>query len=318
MFMKRFSNSLLKNAVVPAALLVLMFASACKKDANSVNPVADQATKVKTDAIGVSGPKGVCYVEVNNNDIRDVGKYKLSTGQQLFDIAIIFAANINYNTTTQQAVLYYNTQVTNVLNNKATYIQSLQAKGIKVLLSILGNHQGAGISNFPSQAAATAFAQQLSNAVTTYGLDGIDFDDEYADYGTNGTGQPNSSSFVYLVTALRQLMPTKIISFYNYGPASSYLTYNGVTVGSKVNYSWNAIYGTYSVPNVPGLTAANLGPAAIDIQRTSASTAASLATQTVNNNYGIYLYYNLPDADSHTYLTSVSNKLYGKATTYNP
>jgi hypothetical protein len=318
MFMKRFSNSLLKNAAVPAALLVLMFTSACKKDASSANPAATPAAKVKTDAIGVSGPKGVCYVEVNNNDIRDVGKYKLSTGQQLFDIAIIFAANINYNTTTQQAVLYYNTQVTNVLNNKATYIQSLQAKGIKVLLSVLGNHQGAGISNFPSQAAATAFAQQLSNAVTTYGLDGIDFDDEYADYGTNGTGQPNSSSFVYLVTALRQLMPSKIISFYYYGPASSYLTYNGVTVGSKVNYSWNAIYGSYSVPNVPGLSAANLGPAAIDIQSTSSSTAASLATQTVNNNYGIYLYYNLPDADSHTYLTSVSNKLYGKATTYTP
>lgn len=295
----------------------LLITAACKKDhAPAPADPGASSSKLHTDAIGVAGPKTVCYVEVNSNDIRNVGNYTLSTGEQLFDIGIIFAANINYNTTTQKAELYFNPQVTNVLNNKATYIQSLQAKGIKVLLSILGNHQGAGISNFPSQAAANDFAQLLSNAVTTYGLDGIDFDDEYADYGTNGTGQPNDSSFVYLVTALRNLMPGKIISFYFYGPAASRLSYNGVTVGSKVNYSWNAIYGTYSVPNVPGLTAANLGPAAIDIQSTSSSTAASLATQTVNNNYGIYLSYNLPNTDVHTYLSSVSNALYGKPTVY--
>lgn len=295
----------------------LMFTAACKKDLAPVRQ-ADNNTKSKlgTNAIGVSGPKGVCYVEVNNNDIRNVGNYTLSTGQQLFDVAIIFAANINYNTTTQKAELFFNPQVTNVLSNASTYIQPLQAKGIKVMLSILGNHQGAGISNFPSQAAAQDFAQLLSNAVTTYGLDGIDFDDEYADYGNNGTGQPNSSSFVYLVTALRQLMPTKLISFYFYGPASSRLSFNGVTVGSKVDYSWNAIYGSYSVPNVPGLAKSNLGPAAIDIQSTSSTTAASLATQTVNNAYGIYLYYNLPNTDVHTYLTSVSNKLYGTSTVY--
>ena len=314
-----FNVSLTKNLTVLFGSLMLMTA-ACKKDqapAPLTSSKSNNASKTGTNAIGVSGPKGVCYVEVNNNDIRNVGNYYLSTGQQLFDIAIIFAANINYNTTTQKAELFFNTQVTNVLSNKATYIQPLQAKGIKVLLSILGNHQGAGICNFPDQASAQAYAQILSNAVTTYGLDGIDFDDEYADYGTNNTGQPNSSSFVYLVTALRQLMPNKIISFYDYGPAASRLSFNGVTVGSKVDYSWNAIYGTYSVPNVPGLAAANLGPAAIDIQSTSASTAASLATQTVNNNYGVYLYYNLPNADTHTYLTSVSNALYGKATTFN-
>jgi hypothetical protein len=304
---------------IPAMLLgvSLLLAAGCKKDlAPAPNPGNTSASKLGTNAIGVSGPKGVCYVEVNNNDIRNVGNYTLSTGQQLFDVAIIFAANINYNTTTQKAELFFNPQVTNVLSNASTYIQPLQAKGIKVMLSILGNHQGAGITNFPTQAAAQDFAQLLSNAVTTYGLDGIDFDDEYADYGTNGTGQPNSSSFVYLVTALRQLMPTKLISFYYYGPAASRLSFNGVTVGSKVDYSWNAIYGSYSVPNVPGLAKSNLGPAAIDIQSTSATTAASLATQTVSNSYGIYLYYNLPNTDVHTYLSGISNNLYGKATVY--
>lgn len=317
--MNRKSNFLRKSALASAAFL-LLFASACKKESSSSNGnSASNPSAVggpKTNAIGTAGPKGVCYVEVNSNDIRNVGKYTLTNGSQLFDIGIIFAANINYNTTTQTAQLYFNPQVTNVLSNKATYIQPLQNKGIKVLLSILGNHQGAGFCNFPTQAAAQAFAQQLSNAVTTYGLDGIDFDDEYADYGTNGTGQPNSSSFVYLVTALRQLMPTKIISFYFYGPAASRLSFNGVTVGSKVNYSWNAIYGSYSVPNVAGLAKSNLGPAAIDVTSTSVSTATNLATQTVNNAYGIYLYYNLPNTDSHTYLSSISTALYGFNTVF--
>jgi len=297
----------------------LLFMQSCKKDAAITNSNLKNSPNIKgqKSLATKTGPMTVCYVEVNSNNILDVGKYTLSSnGANVFDIGIIFAANINYDTTADTAQLYFNTQVTNVLNNAATQIKPLQNQGIKVELCILGNHQGAGICNFPTQSAAQHFAVLLANAVNQYGLDGIDFDDEYADYGTNGTGQPNASSFVYLVTALRNLMPTKIISFYFYGPAASRLSYNGVTVGSQVNYSWNAIYGTYSVPNVPGLTAANLGPAAIDIQSTSSSTAASLATQTVNNNYGIYLYYNLPNSDVHTYLSSVSNALYGKSTVY--
>lgn len=305
-----------RKTVTVFLLTIACLTYSCKKDLQEKDVIPNDDEKA-LNAVGVSGPKSVVYVEVNSNDFANVGKYSLATGQPLFDIGIIFAANINYNTSTQTAQLFFNPQVTTVLNNRATTIQPLQAKGIKVLLSILGNHQGAGFCNFPSQAAAQAFAQQLSNAVTTYGLDGIDFDDEYADYGTNGTGQPNASSFVYLVTALRALMPTKIISFYYYGPAASRLSYNGVTVGSKVNYSWNAIYGTWSVPNVPGLTAANLGPAAVNITSTSSSTAASLATQTVNNNYGIYLTYNLPNNDVSSYLSSFSNILYGQPTVYN-
>lgn len=308
-----------KNAIVLLLATITLLAYSCKKGLpeNTTEAPNSPDDEIALNAVGVSGPKTVVYVEVNSNDFSNVGKYSLATGQPLFDIGIIFAANINYNASTQAAYLYFNPQVTTVLNNRATTIQPLQNKGIKVLLSILGNHQGAGFCNFPNQAAAQAFAQQLANAVTTYGLDGIDFDDEYADYGVNGTGQPNASSFVYLITALRQLMPNKIISFYYYGPAASRLSYDGVTVGSQINYSWNAIYGTFSVPNVPGLTAASLGPAAINITATSASTAASLATQTVNGNYGIYLTYNLPNNDVSGYLSNVSNVLYGQPTVYN-
>jgi hypothetical protein len=263
-----------------------------------------------------SGPISVAYIEVNSNSMLSVGKYTLANGGgNVFDLAVIFAANINYNTSTKSAYLYYNPQVQSVLSNVASQIRPLQAKGIKVELSILGNHEGAGFANFPSQAAASAFAKQLSDAVTQYGLDGIDFDDEYADYGTNNTGQPNSSSFVYLVSALRQDMPNKLITMYAIGPASSSLSYGGTDITHDFNYAWNPWYGSWDVPSI-GLAKSQLSPAAVEIGGTSSSTAASLAQQTVSNGYGVFLTYNLDGSDEHSYISGFTQKLYGSAAVY--
>jgi hypothetical protein len=262
-----------------------------------------------------SGPITTAYIEVNNYSIADVGNYVLaSNGANVFDIGIIFAANINYNGSS--AYLYFNSQVQAALDNAVTEIAPLQAQGIKVLLSILGNHEGAGFANFPSQDAAAEFAEQLAGAVTTYGLDGIDFDDEYADYGTNGTAQPNAWSFPYLVQALRNDLPDKIISLYFIGPSSTTLSYDGIEVGSLLNYSWNPYYGTWEIPAVPGMTTAQLAPAAIEIDSTATSTATSLAQQTVSGGYGVYNTYNLPDGDASQYLSSFTQPLYGSDAVY--
>ncbi|MFC5721010.1 hypothetical protein ACFP1Z_12610 [Streptomyces gamaensis] len=62
---------------------------------------------------------------------------------------------------------------------------------------------------------------------------------------------------------------------------------------------------------MPGLPPAHLAPAAIDVQSTPASTAGSLARQTVDNGYGAYNTYNLPDSDVSQYLSSFTKPLYG-------
>ncbi len=264
------------------------------------------------------GPTSVAYVEVNNNSVRNVGKYTLANGGgNVFDVAVVFAANINYDTGTKAAYLHFNENVQRVLDNAATQIRPLQQKGIKVVLSVLGNHQGAGFANFPSQQQASAFARQLSDAVARYGLDGIDFDDEYADYGNNGTGQPNDSSFVHLVTALRANLPGKIISLYNIGPAASRLSYGGVDVSSMFDYAWNPYYGTWQVPRV-ALPKAKLSPAAVEIGRTSRSTAADLARRTVGEGYGVYLTYNLDGADRSADVSAFTRELYGSDAVYTP
>jgi hypothetical protein len=260
-------------------------------------------------------PTGICYVEVNNNNILNAGAYKLQTSNSyLFNVVNIFAANINYDTSRGRAYLYSNNNVTKVLTNADTYIKPLQQKGMKVVLTILGNHQGAGICNFPNREAAKDFALQLANTVNTYGLDGIDFDDEYSEYGKNGTGQPNDSSFVMLVQELKALLPDKIISFYYYGPAASRLSWNGSRVGDYVNYSWNAMYGTFSAPNVPPLTKAQISPAAVWMGNTSNSTTTSLATQTKNGGYGVFMWYDLHGTNETAQLSAGTQTLYGQPT----
>ena len=289
-------------------------AKAAKAAAPAAVAKAGHGARHSGSSAGKSGPVSVAYVEVNNNSMVNVGKYTLASGgANVFDIAVIFAANINYDGS--NAYLSFNPQVQSVLDNVATQVRPLQAQGIKVELSILGNHQGAGFANFPSQSAAAAFAQQLSNAVTQYGLDGIDFDDEYADYGTNGTGQPNASSFVYLIQALRNDMPNKLITMYDIGPAASSLTYGGTDVGPLFDYAWNPYYDSWNVPSI-NLPSSQLSPAAIDVTSTPSSDAASLAQQTVDGGYGVFMTYNLGASDIHDYISSFTNVLYGSSAVY--
>ncbi|MEU1388048.1 MULTISPECIES: endo-beta-N-acetylglucosaminidase H [unclassified Nonomuraea] len=284
--------------------------------ATTVGAALPTAAHAERRAAAKTGPLSVVYIEVNSESMTNVAKYTLARGgAQVFDIAVIFAANINYDGT--KAYLHCNENVQRVLDNVATEVRPLQQKGIKVLLSILGNHQGAGFANFPSQQAADAFAQELADVVTTYGLDGIDFDDEYVEYGNNGTGQPNAFSFVYLVQALRQKLPNKLITLYDIGPAADRLSYNGVSIANTFNYAWNPWYGTWSVPNGP-TSKSRLSPAAVSFTGTSSSTAAYLARRTVTEGYGVFLTYNLTSANTASYISAFTNKLYGSSAVYTP
>uniref|UniRef100_A0A942SZM7 GH18 domain-containing protein n=1 Tax=Neobacillus citreus TaxID=2833578 RepID=A0A942SZM7_9BACI len=288
------------------AAIAAMVAAPLVPSAATAAPTATSATK--------SGPTSIAYVEVNNDQLANVGRYQLANGANAFDVAIIFAANIDWNGS--KAVLYNNPNVQATLDGAATQIRPLQAKGIMVSLSILGNHQGAGIANFPTEAAAQDFASQVAATVTKYGLDGVDLDDEYSDYGVNGTPQPNQQSIGWLITALRAKLPGKLISFYDIGPASSALSSSSSTIGSKLDYAWNPYYGTYSAPSIPGLGKDRLSAAAVDIQNTAQSTAVSLAKRTKTDGYGVFMTYNLPDGNVSSYVSSMTQVLYGQAATY--
>lgn len=246
-----------------------------------------------------------CYVETNTTNPANFGYYTLADGSPLFDIGILFAANING--TPDQPVLSFNAQLQPVLDSGV--ISDIQAKGIKVTMSILGNHETAGIATLTS-AGVESFVNQLTTAVDQYGLDGLDFDDECS------TGTSNSACFVSLLSGVREALPDAILTMYCIGPAMNYLSYNGVDAGSLLDYAWNPYYGSYSAPQVPGMGKAGLSPAAVDIVQTPASTAASFASQTISDEYGVYMMYNLADGDQSTFLSAVSDQLYGQKTIY--
>lgn len=285
------------------------------------------AAAVALTAVAATGPaaadatvdeaKLAVYVEVNSNDLANVADYTLAdSGRPAVDLAMIFAANINYDG--QQAYLHLNERVTETLQDAENQIRPLQAQGTKVLLSVLGNHQGAGFANFTSFAAADAFAAQLEDAVTTYGLDGIDFDDEWTEYGANGTPQPNTQSFGWLATALRErLGPDKLITLYAIGPSYTTTDFTQFDVDGVLDHAWNPYYPTYDAPTVPGLDdRARLGAAAIDLSNTSAATAADFAQRTVADGYGVYVAYNLTATDQSAYLSGITQALKGEATVF--
>jgi hypothetical protein len=294
---------------------LLFVAVSCGKQANHALPAgtaSDAAAATKT------GPLSVVYIEVNTDNLLNPGCYTLSTGgAQFFDMVVIFAANINYSATLNKAVLYNNSNVENVLVNYKTYIQPLQAKGIKVLYSILGNHTGDGIANFTSRAAAKDFATQVADTVNAYGLDGVDFDDEYAEYGEHGSLPPaNDSSFVLLLSELRKQLPTKLLTLYAIGPAyTGTVSYQGQSMGSLLNYSWNPYYGTFSAPSISGMSKSQLSPAAVDFGSTSSGTSTSFAKQTVSGGYGVMMFYGLTSTSETSYLSGTSKALYGSGVT---
>lgn len=266
-------------------------------------------------ASGRSGPLTVAYVEVNSNELRNVGDYVLADGSNVFDVAIIFAANINHGPS--GAYLHLNPQVQATLDAAATQIRPLQDKGIKVTLSILGNHQAAGFANFPTRAAAEKFADEVAQVVRTYGLDGVDIDDEWVTYGAGGTPAANDSSAAWLVDALDAKLPQgSIISLYDIGATASTLRNAPASVIGKLDYIWNPYYGQFNVPDFAGVSTSRLGPAAVDISQTSSGTAARLASRTVSGGYGVFVTYNLTAGDHSSYVSSFTRALHGQDATY--
>ena len=88
-------------------------------------------------------------------------------------LSAFFAANINVDSKTGRVHVFCNDQVSFLLRNADKFIRPLQAKGIKVAMTILGNHDEAGMGNL-SEAAAKDFAKELKAYLDIYGLDGID------------------------------------------------------------------------------------------------------------------------------------------------
>lgn len=118
------------------------------------------------------------------------------SGTPYFDTAIIFAANINGKSENHPEI-YFNPQASELLNNSDS-IAKLHAKGIKVILTLLGNHQNAGWSCMTDESSAKGFANKIIETLERYNLDGVDIDDEYSKC------DPNDYSMIMIAKALKE------------------------------------------------------------------------------------------------------------------
>lgn len=125
--------------------------------------------------------RNVLYFEVNNTNPLNALEYVLEDGQMFFDAVILFAANINYNSSEDRVFLSNNPNVQALLDETDVYLQPLRKKGIKVYLGLLGNHDQSGLCQLSDWGAAE-WSKEVALAVKNYKLDGVNLDDEYSNY----------------------------------------------------------------------------------------------------------------------------------------
>lgn len=279
--------------------------------------------------------KNMVYIEVNNENPLNAGEYTLGDGNEpFFDIVSLFAANINLDKDGAPYVSL-NEQTAFVLHNADKIIRPLQEKGIKVHLSILGNHDDAGMRSL-SDEGAKAFAKELKAYADIYGLDGFDFDDEYSSYSKRGNEFKGSSPAVVrskeectperyanLMNECRQLMPKEsniALGIYWY-TGSDYPKSDNVAIKDIVDYAVYGLYGNFVNINLSDYPATMQAPYAITLAGASTNNGSPIGINSnpdyldrvKNENYGMFAFYNLNISRNATRVfNEMSEVIYGE------
>lgn len=162
----------------------------------------------------------IAYVETNDWDPRNLGNFLLADSKKpVFDIIVLFAANMTFNAVEGRRTITFNDKLTPIVENPEVYIRPLQDRGIKVLVDILPHHQGVGFANFQSYEEALAYAQDLKVWADKTGIDGWDVDEEYANYSVLPSYPRKSESWMWFAKAMKEVMPDKLLTLYDYGHA---------------------------------------------------------------------------------------------------
>ena len=304
----------MKRNLFFAATMLLAAAVSCQK----AEPLAetDAANAAVTRAYDMT-PKITIYVETNDVNPLNAGDYLLSDGTPYASIVELFASNIHAETVggIVRPTLYLNDKMTNLLENGGTekYIKPLQDKGIKVLLTVLGDWAGIGLANM-NDTQAEQFAKILAYAVEKYGLDGIGFDDEYANYSTALV----RGSFGNIITKLHGLMPAdKLITVFQYGNCGA--SQIDATAGALIDYVYTNFsrYNTYI--EVAGVTKAHYAPESINLGYIgNVSVYGDAAYEAAENGYGAIMHFNLrrtSDVNPLPLFKAIADGAYGETVT---
>jgi hypothetical protein len=233
---------------------------------------------------GPYGIKSVLYVEVKASNPLNAGRYVLKTsGKPLFDLVMLFGAGMGWTNKKPTVTLG---PAYGPLNDVNKYVRPLQQKGIKVLMGFLGATQNYSLDEIE------LISQQIKQIIVQYDLDGVNFDDEYQQYDGIVMPKQNDFSYTMLIKRCKELMPDKLVTLYDIGTRPKNV--GSVSPGDYLDYAWQAYYGSYGAPVIPGLTdKKKLGPGAFWIGNSGQSSSGTLASRTVTDGYGVLVYYDL-------------------------
>lgn len=292
---------------------MMMFS--CQK---AEEPVDSAMNGPQTRAYGDT-PVVAMYVETNGVNPLNAGDYELTDGTPFVGIVELFASNIEKTVVNgvTQPTLKLNDKMTRVLepdpNAPATtgyhkYVKPLQDKGIKVLLTVLGNWQDMGVANM-NDTQTTQFAQIVAYVVNRYNLDGVGFDDEYAGYTST-----NNTSYSQIIKKVRNLLPNKIITVFDWGNTDTL----DAEALAMIDYAYHGFFGTSFISS--GLVdKSRWSPMSLNLgynYNTYLSTIYNNALRAKNEGYGALMCFNLrrtSDVNSTNVFITMASAMYGQS-----
>ena len=174
--------------------------------------------------------KIINWIEVNNTNPLNMLQFETEDGRLLTDYVVLFAYNINYDREKGEVYVFSNPQCQYILDHYDEVIKPLRERGVKVILSILGNHDESGLAQL-SDLGARDFAQKVAAVVNGYGFDGINYDDEYSngpDLSNPLFAPPSVERGDRLYFETKKALPDKIMMSYQFGSALGRYPVDGV------------------------------------------------------------------------------------------
>ena len=138
----------MKNFYIYLIVFISSIIAGCEQIEEKDITVSNESMVTKS--YGDKYPFISVYIETNDVNPLNAGDYMLEDGTAFFDIVELFASNINKDKN-GNPTLFLNDKLANILENGGVekYVRPLQEKGIRVLLSVIGNWQHIGLANSP-------------------------------------------------------------------------------------------------------------------------------------------------------------------------
>ncbi len=173
------------------------------------------------------------YVETNDYNPLNALRYEIGdTGVPYFDIVTLFAANIVHDPVANKPTVEFNAGIKAILENFQKMIKPLQEKGTRVVLDFLPHHQGWGYKNMYGD-NLEYFLDRIAEVFDKYGIDGLDIDDEYAEYWKRPSVPTKPDAPSLFVKRFRERFPKKILSVFNYA-----ISFDTNTVKNKIDFAY--------------------------------------------------------------------------------